>query len=484
MFSINRPAVYAASAALFAALLISCGSSSSEQSTTPIETAAPAVEEAEEVEEISTDTGKPAVAETEELASETVGTSATSASEASKASADKASSSTERLPMPRVSTDRASEVASLALEIGQKLPTTSLAALRADEAASDVCSGFNDAEAKKHCNSAIYSVEAICDEAAALIPSTGVLAPSTGVLAERGLGDAEECTVYFKAMLVAVADRGRAAEMCDRLGDEEQINICQVWAAALNTESDDICGFAGSEREMCLAGLVKFIGDLWGELVTPMLEAIADADCGDSSSDVERDRCIAVATIAPAFEAACELAADDSEIEDCLRVMAPAADFIIAYMDVSFAAAAPCYESYEEELERLDCTAISMLFASKAFCGQLPSLFGEADSSRCVSQDQICDNLSSIYTVDSERCLEVVSLTAEGCEELSDRTEKESCQIAEKGCSAISVISRRDDCLAAIEGVNILFECTEVSGANNSADISETAACLRNLDES
>ena len=473
MFSINRPAVYAASVALLAALLISCGSSSPEQSTTPAETVAPAVEETEEAEEASADTGKPAVAE--ESASETVGTSETSASEASKAS--KASSSTERLPMPRISTDRASEVASLALDISQKLPTTSLAALRADEAASDVCSGFNNAEAKKYCNSAIYSVDTICDEAAALIPPTGVLA-------EGGLGDAEECTVYFKAMIVAVADRSRAAEMCDRLGDEEQINICQVWAADLNTESDDICGFAGSEREMCLAGLVKFIGDLWGELMTPMLEAIADADCEDSSSDVERDRCIAVAAIAPAFEAVCELAADmaddsEIEIEDCQRIMAPMIDFLIAFMDVTFAAADPCYESYEEELERLDCMAISMLFASKAFCSQLPSSADEADSSRCFSLEEICDNLSSIYDSDSERCLEAMNLAAEGCEELPDRTEQESCQIAEKGCSAISVISRRDDCLAAIRGVNALFECTEASGA----DFSETAACLRNLDE-
>ena len=474
---------------MFAALLISCGSSSPEQSSIPAETVAPAVEE---VEEAPADTSKPVVAETEELASETsetVGTSETSASKASKASTDKASSSTERFSMPRVSTDRANEVASLALEIGQKLPTTSLAALRADETASDVCSGFNNAEAKKHCNSAIYSVDAICDEAAALIPSTGVLAPSTGVLAEGGLGDAEECTVYFKAMIVAIADRSRAAEMCSRLGDEEQINICQVWAAALNTESDDICGFAGSEREMCLAGLVKFIGDLWSELMTPMLEAIADADCEASSSDLERDRCIAVAAIAPAFEAVCELVADmaddseieiEIEIEDCQRIMAPMIDFLIAFMDVSFAAAAPCYESYEEALDRLDCMAISMLFASKAFCSQMPSSAGEADSSRCFSLEEICDNLSSIYDSDSERCLEAMNLAAEGCEELPDSTEQESCQIAEKGCNAINVISRRDDCLAAIRGVNVLFECTEARGA----DISETAACLRNLDES
>lgn len=478
MFSINRPAVYAASAALFAALLISCGSSSPEQSSIPAETVAPAVEE---VEEAPADTSKPVVAETEELASETsetVGTSETGASKASKASTDKASSSTERFSMPRVSTDRANEVASLALEIGQKLPTTSLAALRADETASDVCSGFNNTEAKKHCNSAIYSVDAICDEAAALIPSTGLLA-------EGGFGDIEECTVYFKAMIVAVADRSRAAEMCGRLGDEEQIHICQVWAADLNAESDDICGFAGSEREMCLAGLVKFIGDLWSELMTPMLEAIADADCEASSSDLERDRCIAVAAFAPAFEAVCELVADmaddsEIEIEDCQRITAPMIDFLIAFMDVSFAAAAPCYESYEEALDRLDCMAISMLFASKAFCSQMPSSAGEADSSRCFSLEEICDNLSSIYDSDSERCLEAMNLAAEGCEELPDSTEQESCQIAEKGCNAINVISRRDDCLAAIRGVNVLFECTEARGA----DFSETAACLRNLDES
>lgn len=470
MFSINRPAVYAASAALFAALLISCGSSPSEQSSTPAETQAPAVEEA------SADTGTSAVPETEDLTSEKVGASETSASEDSKASTDEASSSTERFSMPEVSTTRATEVASLALNIRQKLPTTSLAALRVDETASDVCSGFNDAEAKKYCNSAIYSVDSLCAEANALIPSTGVLA-------EGALGDVEECTVYFKAMIVAVADRSRAAEMCGRLEDEEQINICQIWVADLSAESDDICEFAGREREICLASLVKFIGDLWDELVIPVLERIVDADCEDSSSDIERDRCLVVAAIAPSFEVACELvadASDDSETEDCKRIMAPMVDFWISYMDVSFVAAAPCYESYEEDLDRQDCLVISMLFAGRAFCTQMSSLVSELDSSDCLDLEGMCDYVSSLQDTDEERCLEVMSLAAEGCEELPDRTEQKSCQIAEEGCSAINVISRRDDCFAAIRGVNALFECTEVSDA----DISEIAACLRNLDES
>ena len=439
-------------ASLLAVLLISCGSSSPEQSSTPTETETPAVDEA------SSDTGKSAADEPED----------------SKASTDQASSSTERLSMPRVSTTQASEVISLTLDLRQQLPSTSIAALRVDEIANDVCSGFNYAEAKKSCDGAIRSVDAICDEAVALVPSAGLLA-------EGVLGEVEGCKAYFKAMIIAVADRSRAAEMCGRLEDAEQISICQVWSANLNAESDDICGFAGIQREMCLADLVKFIGDLWGEQVIPLLQSVVDAGCEDSSSDAERDRCVTVAVIVPAFEAACELVADvvsDSELDDCLRIMAPMTDFLISFMDVTFAASAPCYETYEEDLERQDCMAISMLFASKAFCSQLPSAANSDDSSGCLSLEEICNNLSSVYDSDIDRCLEVVNLTVEGCEELSDRNEKESCQIAQNGCDAISVISRRDDCFAAIEGMNVLSECTEAS----SAAIPETAACLRNLE--
>ena len=105
-------------ASLLAALLISCGSSSPEQSSTPAETETQAVDEA------SSDTGKSAADEPED----------------SKASTDQASSSTERLSMPRVSTTQASEVISLTLDLRQQLPSTSIAALRVDEIANDICS--------------------------------------------------------------------------------------------------------------------------------------------------------------------------------------------------------------------------------------------------------------------------------------------------------------------------------------------------------
>ena len=419
-------------ASLLAVLLVSCGSSSPEQSSTPAEMETPAVDEA------SSDTGR---------------------------SADEISSSAQRLSMSGVSTTQANEAISLTLSLMQELPTTSVVSLRTGEAAAEVCDGLEDKAAKEDCDYALDTVNSVCEE----IDGVG--------LSGAVIDSVDDCRFYFQAMLVAFADQEASDRMCRRLTNDAQINLCKDWAANMGKYSQ-ICDLeAGREREMCLAAIFRFLADFWDEAMTLMLNSVADADCEASLSDLERGRCTAVAAIVPLLESVCGIFAD-SDRADCQSSMSPIISYVISWMNVSFAAVAPCYESYEEDLDREDCLAILMFIAGNALCSELPSELPSGFSSDlCFDQEEMCDYAASSFGSGKERCLDAMSRSSEGCAAISAGPEKEGCQIAERGCSGITVTSRQEDCLASIRGVKALLECVEISEV-----VSERVACLRNLE--
>ena len=421
-------------ASLLAVLLISCDGSSPEQSSTTAETETPAVDEA------SSDTGK---------------------------SAAETSSSAQRLSVSRVSPTQANEAISLTLNLMQELPTTSLVSLRTGEAAAEVCDGLEDKPAKEDCNYALDTVNSVCEE----IDGVG--------LSGAVIDSVDDCRFYFQAMLVAFADQESSDRMCRRLTNDAQINLCKDWAANMG-EYSQICDLgAGREREMCLAAVFRFLADFWDDAMTPMLNSVADADCEASLSDLERGRCTAVAAIAPLLESVCSIVADSSDRADCQSSMSPIISYVISWMNVSFAAVAPCYESYEEDLDREDCLAIAMFIAGNALCCELPSELPSGFSGDfCFDQEEMCDYSASSLGSGKERCLDAMSRSSEGCAAISAGPEKEGCQIAERGCSGITVTSRQEDCLASIRGVKALLKCVEISEV-----VSERVACLRNLED-
>ena len=419
-------------ASLLAVLLISCGSSSPEQSSTPAETEAPAVDEA------SSDTGQ---------------------------SADEISSSAQRLSISGVSDTQANEVISLTLNLMQELPTTSVVSLRTDEAAAEVCDGLGDKAAKEDCNYALDTVNSVCEE----IDDFG--------LSGAVIDSVDDCRFYFQAMLVAFADQESSDRMCRRLTNDAQISLCKDWAANMG-EYSQMCDLTGREREICLAAIFRFLADFWAEAMTPMLNSVADADCEASLSDLERDRCTAVAAVTSLLESVCVIISDSSNRADCQSSISPLVSYTISWINVSFDAAAPCYESYEENLEREDCLSISLFIAGNALCSELPSELPSGFSDDlCFDQEEMCDYAASSFGSGKERCLDAMSRSSEGCAAISAGPEKQVCQIAERGCSGITITPRQEDCLAAIRGVKALLECVEISEV-----VSERRACLRNLE--
>ena len=418
-------------ASLLAVLLISCGSSSPEQSSTPTETETPAVDEA------SSDTGQ---------------------------SAAEISSSAQRLSMSRVTPTQANEAISLTLDLMQELPTTSLVSLRTGEAAAEVCNGLEDKAVIEDCNYALDTVNSVCEE----IDGIG--------LSGAVIDSVDDCRFYFQAMLVAFADQESSDRMCHRLENDAQVNLCRDWASNMG-EYSQICDLTGREREMCLAAVFRFLADLWDAAMTPMLNSVADADCEASLSDLERDRCTAVAAITPMLEAVCGVISDYSDRADCQSSMSPIISYAISWVNVSFAAVAPCYESYEEGPDIEDCLAIAMFIAGKALCSELPiELPIGISGDFCFDQEEMCDYSASSFGSGKERCLDAMSRSSEGCAAISEGPEKEGCQIAERGCSAITVTSRQEDCLAAIRGMKPLIECVEI-------DESERVAYLGNQED-
>lgn len=440
MFLFSRMSAYACSAicaGLLSVLLISCGSSPpAEESLT---TAAETLPAAETIPEIADKDTEPPGAET---------------------SAEVPAFSNQRVSQSMVTDAQAGEAVNLTLNFLQQVSTTTLISLGFSSAAANICEEFGDSEAEDSCNGVLSDIESTCTEAADLIPSDSVFSDSMG------------CRVYFEAMIVAIADLEESAQMCNELETEEDANICQGWAEKLS-EVGDICDAAGDEREICLVTMFELVSDFGLSSLVPMLSDLADANCEARQSDIERGRCTAVVALSSIFSSICEVAADESEKDDCEKLSAPVAEYVIALMDVTFASVSPCYESFEEGIELEDCMMIPFLVAGNALCAELDR---SAQEDFCFSDSDLCNFAVSGFGSGEERCLDALSQVLEGCEGLPAGPAQEGCSLAENGCSAITIDIRRSACAASIQGMNNFAACVA-----RSSDISERAACLRDL---
>lgn len=438
MFLFSRMSAYACSAicaGLLSVLLISCGSSSpAEESLT---TAAETLSAAEATPEI-------ADKDTEPLGAE--------------ASAEVPAFSNQRISQSLVTDARAGEAVNLTLNLLQQVSTTTLISLGFSSAAANICEEFDDSEAEDSCNEVLSDIESTCTEAADLIPSDSIFSDSMG------------CRVYLEIMIVAIADPEESAQMCNELETEEKVNICQGLAEIFG-EFGDICDAAGDEREICLATAFEIVYDSGIALLVPVLSDLADANCEARQSDIERDRCTLVVLLPSALSGICEAVVDKSEKDDCETLSVPVAEYATALMDVAFASASACYESYEEGIELEDCTGIAMLAAGNALCTALDRSVQEG---LCFSNSDICNFAVSGFESGEERCLDALSQVLEGCEGLPAGPAQEGCRLAENGCSAITIDIRRAACVASIQGMNNLAACLA-----RSSDMSERAACLR-----
>lgn len=441
MILFSRTSAYACSAicaGLLSMLLISCGSSSpAEESLTTAAEIPPATETIPD----SADKGtEPPDAE---------------------ASAEVPAFGNQGVSQSMVTDDRAGEAVNLTLNLLQQVSTTTLISLGFSSAAANTCEEFDDSEAEDSCNGVLSDIESTCAEAADLIPSDSVFSDSMG------------CRVYFEAMIVAIADPEESARMCNELETEEEANICQGWAENLS-EVGDMCDAAGDEREICLAAMFEVVSDFGLAPVVPMLSDLTDANCEARQSDIERDRCTVVVALSSVFSNICVAVADESEQDDCQKVFAPTTEYVIALMDVAFASAAACYESFEEGIELEDCAMILILVAGNALCDELE--LGELED-LCFNDSDLCNFAVSGFGSGEERCLDAQSQVSEGCEGLPAGPVQDGCRLAESGCSAIAIDIRREACVASLEGMNNLAACIAIS-----SDISERVACVRDLD--
>lgn len=441
MILFSRSSAYACSAicaGLLSVLLISCGSSSpAEESLTTAAEIPPATETIPEI----------ADKDTEMPDAET--------------SADVPAFGNQGVSQSMVTDDRAGEAVNLTLNLLQQVSTTTLISLGFSSAAANTCEEFDDSEAEDSCKGVLSDIESTCTEAADLIPSDSVFLDSMG------------CRVYFEAMIVAIADPEESARMCNELETEEVANICQGWAENLS-EVGDMCDAAGDEREICLAAMFEVVSDFGLAPVVPMLSDLTDANCEARQSDIERDRCTTVVALSSVFSSICEVVADESERDDCQKVFAPTTEYVIALMDVAFASASACYESFEEGIELEDCTMVLLLAASNALCDELDPTVQE---DLCFSNSDLCNFAVSGFGSGEERCLNALDQVSEGCEGLPAGPAQEGCRLAESGCSAITIDIRREACVASLEGMNNLAACIAIS-----SDISERVACMRDLD--
>ena len=360
-----------------------------------------------------------------------------------------------------VTDDRAGEAVNLTLNLLQQVSSTTLISLGFSSAAANTCEEFDDSEAEDSCNGVLSDIESTCTEAADLVPSDSVFSDSMG------------CRVYFEAMIVAIADPEESARMCNELETEEEANVCQGWAENLS-EVGDMCDAAGDEREICLAAIFKVVSDFGLAPLVPMLSDLTDANCEARQSDIERGRCTTVVALSSVFSSICEAMADESEKDSCETVFAPVTEYVIALMDVVFASASACYESFEEGIELENCTMVLMLAASNALCGELDTTVQE---DFCFSNSDLCNFAVSGFGSGEERCLDALSQVSEGCEGLPAGPAQEGCRLAESGCGAITIDIRREACVASIEGMNSLAACATIS-----SDMSERVACMRDLD--
>ena len=445
MILFSRISAYACSAicaGLLSVLLISCGSSSpAEESLT---TAAETLPATETIPEIADKDTEPPDAE---------------------ASAEVPAFGNRGVSQSMVTDDRAGEAVNLTLNLLQQVSSTTLISLGFSSAAANTCEEFDDSEAEDSCNGVLSDIESTCTEAADLIPSDSVLSDS--------FSDSMGCRVYFEAMIVAIADPEESARMCNELETEEEANICQGWAENLS-EVGDMCDAAGGEREICLAAMFEVVSDVGLAPLVPMLSDLTDANCEARQSDIERDRCTTVVALSSVFSSICEAVADESERDDCKKALAPVTEYIIALMDVAFASASACYESFEEGIELEDCTMVLMLAAGNALCDELE--LGELED-LCFNDSDLCNFAVSGFGSGEERCLDALSQVSEGCEGLPAGPAQDGCRLAESGCSAIAIDIRREACVASIEGMNNLAACVAIS-----SDISERVACVKDLD--
>lgn len=441
MILFGRSSAYACSAicaGLLSMLLISCGSSSpAEESLTTAAEALPATETIPDI--ADKDTELPDAEASEEVPA--FGNQGVSQS--------------------MVTDDRAGEAVNLTLNLLQQVSTTTLISLGFSSAAANTCEEFDDSEAEDSCNGVLSDIESTCTEAVDLIPSDSVFLDSMG------------CRVYFEAMIVAIADPEESARMCNELETEEEANICQGWAENLS-EVGDMCDAAGDEREICLAAMFEVVSDFGLAPVVPMLSDLTDANCEARQSDIERDRCTTVVALSSIFSSICEVVADESERDDCQKVFAPTTEYVIALMDVAFASASACYESFEEGIELEDCTMVLLLASSNALCDELDPTVQE---DLCFSNSDLCNFAISGFGSGEERCLNALDQVSEGCEGLPAGPAQEGCRLAESGCSAITIDIRREACVASLEGMNNLAACIAIS-----SDISERVACVKDLD--
>lgn len=424
-------------AGLLSVLLVSCGSSSSvEESLTTAE-------------EIST-----TVETTPEIADEDTGL-------AVEALTEIAAFGNQRVSQSMVTDDQAGEAVNLTLNLLQQVSTTTLISLGFSSAAEDICEDFEDSEAKDSCSGVLGEIESTCTEAVDLFSADAVISDLMG------------CRVYFEAMIVAIAEPEKSAQMCNELGTEEKVNYCQGWAENLS-EWGDICDTAGDEREICLVAIFEIFSEVGLAPIVPMLSDLADANCEARQSDIEIDRCTAIVALSSIFSSVCEALADESEKDDCQRVFAPVTEYLIALLDITFASASACYESFEEGIELEDCGTISMIAAGNALCAELDPA---AQEDFCFSSGDVCDFAISGFGSGEERCLDAVSQVLEGCETLPAGPAQEGCRLAEGGCSAITIDIRREACVASIQDMNNMATCVA-----RSSDMSERVACLRDLD--
>lgn len=441
MILFSRMSTYARSAicaGLISVLLVSCGSSSpAEESLTTAVEIPPTTETIPEIADKDTE---PPDAE---------------------ASAEVPAFGNQGVSQSMVTDDRAGEAVNLTLNFLQQVSTTTLISLGFSSAAANTCEEFDDSEAEDSCNGVLSDIESTCTEVADLIPSDSVFLDSMG------------CRVYFEAMIVAIADPEESARMCNELETEEEANICQGWAENLS-EVGDMCDAAGDEREICLAVMFEAVSDFALAPLVPMLSDLTNANCEARQSDIERDRCTTVVALSSVFSSLCEVVADESERDDCKKALAPVTEYVIALMDVAFASAAACYESFEEGIELEDCTMVLMLATGNALCDELDPAVQE---DLCFSNSDLCNFAVSSFESGEERCLDALSQVSEGCEGLPAGPAQDGCRLAESGCSAIAIDIRREACVASIEGMNNLAACVAIS-----SDMSERVACMRDLD--